>query len=117
VNCLGYLSNEELAKECESWSFFLNPVFYYSRGVSTKLAKALGMGLPVITTEIGNRGYQWVEGDLPTVSTPQEMANKILELAFDSNKIKHYRKQVIQIVNSTPTYNLLSNQLEQFVKN
>jgi glycosyltransferase involved in cell wall biosynthesis len=117
VNCLGYLSNEELAIECESWSFFLNPVFYYSRGVSTKLAKALGMGLPVITTEIGNRGYQWEEGDLPTVNSPQQMASKILELAFDSDKIKHYRKQVIQIVNSTPNYNLLSNHLEQFVKN
>jgi len=117
VNCLGYLSNEELAKECESWSFFLNPVFYYSRGVSTKLAKALGMGLPVITTEIGNRGYQWEEGNLPTVNSPEEMANKILELAFNSDKIQHYRKQVIQIVNSTPTYYLLSDHLEQFVKN
>jgi len=108
--------NEELARECESWSFFLNPVFYYSRGVSTKLAKALGMGLPVITTEIGNRGYQWEEGDLPAVNTPQEMANKILELAFDIDEIQHYRKQVIQIVNSTPTYQELSNRLEDFIK-
>jgi glycosyltransferase involved in cell wall biosynthesis len=116
VNCLGYMLNEELARECESWSFFLNPVFYYSRGVSTKLAKALGMGLPVITTEIGNRGYQWEEGDLPAVNTPQEMANKILELAFDIDEIQHYRKQVIQIVNSTPTYQELSNRLEDFIK-
>jgi glycosyltransferase involved in cell wall biosynthesis len=115
VNCIGYLTNQELVKECESWSFFLNPVFYYSRGVSTKLAKALSMGLPVITTEIGNRGYQWKEGDLPTVSSPEEMADRILELAFDNDKIEHYRKQVFQIVKSIPSFNELSLKLEEFV--
>lgn len=115
VNCIGYLTNQELVKECESWSFFLNPVFYYSRGVSTKLAKALSMGLPVITTEIGNRGYQWKVGDLPTVSSPEEMADSVLELAFDFDKIQHYRKQVQQIVKSIPTLNDLSLKLSEFV--
>lgn len=116
VNCIGYLSNQELVKECESWSFFLNPVFYYSRGVSTKLAKALSMGLPVITTEIGNRGYHWKIGDLPTVSSPEEMANRIMELAFDYQKIEYYRTEVFKIVKSIPTFNELSLKLEEFVK-
>jgi glycosyltransferase involved in cell wall biosynthesis len=116
VNCVGYLTNQELVKECESWSFFLNPVFYYSRGVSTKLAKALSFGLPVITTEMGNRGYQWGKGELPTVSSPEEMAESILDLAFDPIKIEHYRKQVFQIVNTIPTLNELSLRLDKFIK-
>jgi glycosyltransferase involved in cell wall biosynthesis len=115
VNYLGYLKNEELEKECESWSFFLNPVFYYSRGVSTKLAKALGMGLPVITTSIGNRGYKWSKGTLPMVHSPKEMANAILELAFDIGQINYYRSQVIEIVNSSPTHQELAGQLEDFI--
>jgi hypothetical protein len=115
VNYLGYLTNEELEKECESWSFFLNPVFYYSRGVSTKLAKALGMGLPVITTTIGNRGYKWSKGTLPLVHSPKEMANAILELAFDISQINYYRSQVIEIVNSSPTHQELACQLEDFI--
>ena len=73
------------------------------------------MGLPAITTEIGNRGYQWKEGDLPTVSSPEEMADSVLELAFDYDKIQHYRKQVQQIVKSMPTLNDLSLKLSEFV--
>lgn len=115
VNYLGYLTNDELEKECESWSFFLNPVFYYSRGVSTKLAKALGMGLPVITTTMGNRGYKWSKGTLPMVHSPKEMASAILELAFDIEKVKYYRSQVVDIVNSSPTRQELAGQLEAFL--
>ncbi len=115
VKYLGYLTNAELEKECESWSFFLNPVFYYSRGVSTKLAKALGMGLPVITTNMGNRGYKWSKGTLPMVHSPKEMANAILELAFDIDQINYYRSQVVEIVNSSPTHQELAGQLEAFI--
>jgi glycosyltransferase involved in cell wall biosynthesis len=116
VKYLGYLGNNELSKECESWSFFLNPVFYYSRGVSTKLAKALGMGLPVITTSIGKRGYKWTDGKFPVVKNPTEMAKAILNLAFDSELIEFYRNEVKLIVNSAPTFDLLGGQLSDFLE-
>lgn len=116
VKYLGYLSNEELAQECGSWSYFLNPVFYYSRGVSTKLAKALGMGLPVITTSIGKRGYQWSKGNLPEVKNPTHMARTISNLAFDLDLIKLYRNEVKLIVNSSPTFDLLGGHLSDFLE-
>jgi glycosyltransferase involved in cell wall biosynthesis len=116
VKYIGYLTNEELTQECESWSFFLNPVFYYSRGVSTKLAKALGMGLPVITTSIGKRGYQWTEGKLPEVKNPIDMAKTISNLAFDSDLIKFYRNEVKLIANSAPTFDLLGRHLNDFLE-
>ncbi len=114
VKYLGYLNIEDVLKECESWSFFVNPVFYYSRGVTTKLGKALGLGIPVITTEIGCRGYYWKRGSLPIVQTPQQMAETILQLSFDIEKISHYRSQVVEIVNSSPTFDELSTQLLDF---
>jgi glycosyltransferase involved in cell wall biosynthesis len=116
VKYIGYLTNDELSKECESWSYFLNPVFYYSRGVSTKLAKALGMGLPVITTEIGKRGYYWSEGILPEVKNPTEMAKKMLDLAFDLELIEFHRNEVKLIAKSSPNFAELGNQLCDFLE-
>jgi hypothetical protein len=115
VSYLGYLKNEDVLIECESWSFFVNPVFYYSRGVTTKLGKALGLGIPVITTEIGCRGYHWERGVLPIVQTPVQMASAILQLSSDIEKINYYRSQVVEIVNSSPTYENLSDRLINFV--
>ena len=77
VNFLGYMENDALQKEVCSWAYFLNPVFYYSRGVSTKLAKAFGWGIPVITTTIGCRGYNWRNGTVALAETAAEMAKAI----------------------------------------
>ncbi len=115
VSYLGYLSNEELTNECASWSFFLNPVFYYSRGVSTKLAKALGMGIPVISTSIGKRGYEWQEGQIPSVVNPDDMAREIMNLAFDKEAILHYRNEVKLIAKSAPNIEQLGNKLSEFI--
>ena len=116
VSYLGYLSNEELTNECESWSFFINPVFYYSRGVSTKLAKALGMGLPVITSSIGKRGYSWSAGKLPEAENPTEMAEAMLNLSFDLELINNYRNEVKLIARSSPNIRDLGNQLSVFLE-
>jgi glycosyltransferase involved in cell wall biosynthesis len=116
VSYLGYLSTEELTNECESWSFFINPVFYYSRGVSTKLAKALGMGLPVITSSIGKRGYSWSAGKLPEAENPTEMAEAMLNLSFDLELINNYRNELKLIARSSPNIKELGNQLSVFLE-
>jgi hypothetical protein len=115
VKYLGYLTDNEIFDESRSWSFFLNPVFYYSRGVSTKLAWALGLGIPVITTEIGKRGYVWTNGELPLVKTPCEMASVICHYSRDIKKIYFYREQVVEIVNSGPNMDDLSLKLKEFL--
>lgn len=103
VSYLGYLYNEDLDHEIKSWSFALNPVFYYSRGVSTKLGKMLGEGIPSITTEKGLRGYTWKEGNLPICETPLQMASLILSVATDAVKINFYRNEVKKIQHSAPS--------------
>ncbi|SDE03957.1 Glycosyltransferase involved in cell wall bisynthesis [Mucilaginibacter pineti] len=54
----GQLDNARLNDEITGWSLFLNPVFWYARGASTKLAQAINLGIPCLTTTAGRRGYE-----------------------------------------------------------
>ena len=102
VTYLGYLTESELEKEVSGWMFAINPVFYYSRGVSTKLGKALSWGLPVITSEKGLRGYQWGNGEILTCDNAEEMAAIILTHSIDMEASLYYRKQVEYMKASAP---------------
>ena len=75
VEYLGELSDADLEKEVASWAFFLNPVWWYSTGASTKLARAISWGLPIITTTAGKRGYEWKRGDMLVADSPADMVN------------------------------------------
>ena len=103
IEYLGYLPAEKIVEEISTWTFSLNPVFFYSRGVSTKLAKSLGMGYPVITTHIGMRGYAWHKGNLPVCNTAKEMAILITQLSLDKKACDHYKNEVIKIQHSSPS--------------
>ena len=102
VTYLGYLEEEKLIKEAGTWTFCINPVFYYSRGVSTKLGKALGMGVPVITSNIGMRGYLWREGKILSCDTPEEMARLILQHANNLEDAHFYRNETLKMQASSP---------------
>lgn len=111
VKYIGYLTNEELKKEVSQWSFFLNPVFYYSRGVSTKLAKALSWYLPVITTKIGCRGYEWEIGNPIFANSVIQMAEIIIESANNREIIYKAKKSITDMANSIPSLNTISGRL------
>lgn len=116
VKYVGYLNEVELNDELKTWTFALNPVFYYSRGVSTKLGKALGMGLPVITTEKGMRGYEWTNGMLPVCNTADEMAELINKLSINIEAIQNYNMEVIKIQSTSTSLNETAKKLVQFLK-
>jgi glycosyltransferase involved in cell wall biosynthesis len=89
VNYLGRLSNAELEIEVSTWSVFLNPVFWYSRGSSTKLAQALNWGLPVISTPAGARGYDLSEMSIITSDDSKEQFAEVLLSLYNSpNRIQ-----------------------------
>ena len=116
VKYIGYLHQDELMKELSTWTFALNPVFYYSRGVSTKLSKALGMGLPVITTEKGMRGYAWTEGMLPVCNTAVEMAELIIKLSSNGDALKKYNLEVIKIQSTSTSINDTAEKMVHILK-
>ena len=115
VNYLGYLDNDALQQEVGSWTYFLNPVFYYSRGVSTKLAKAFGWGIPVISTTIGCRGYVWQQGNPALAETPAQMAEAILSLSKNAEVITKADEEVKELIASIPDMNVTAKLLSVFI--
>jgi hypothetical protein len=103
VTYLGELSDHELEKEASSWSLFLNPVFWYSTGVTTKLAWALSRGIPVVTTTPGMRGYKWKRGDLPITETPIKMAEYINLYIENPSLSEDLKIEVGLIINNSYT--------------
>jgi glycosyltransferase involved in cell wall biosynthesis len=115
VKYTGYLNENELEDEISTWSAFLNPVFYYSRGVSTKLAKAFEWGLPVITTSIGCRGYQWKAGNPIFAESPAETVKIINEYSTDLPTMKEKKKDIECLINSISSLEEISKDLHEFL--
>jgi len=101
VEYTGELSDEELDKEVATWALFLNTVFWFSTGVTTKLAWAINRGVPIITTTPGMRGYKWKDGKLPIAETPKEMASFIEKYISDKGNIEKLKIEIIKIRNSS----------------
>jgi hypothetical protein len=89
VEYLGGLNDEEFAAEAQSWSAFVNPIFCYARGCSTKLAVPMSWHLPVATTRAGARGYWWDESIMPLADTPDQLVASLHRLieADDARRI------------------------------
>lgn len=102
ITYLGELSDTEVEDEVATWSFLLNPVWWYSTGASTKLAKAISWGIPIITSVAGMRGYQWKNGNLLIVQSPLEMANIIVTKSILSEEINYWASQTKTVANSGP---------------
>ncbi len=78
---LGPLGDAPLAAEAATWACFVNPLFCYPRGASTKLALPLSWRLPIATTRAGARGYRWNEELVRLAETPEELAGQAANLA------------------------------------
>ena len=112
VEYLGELSDADLEKEISSWSFFINPVWWYSTGASTKLAKGISWGIPIVTTTAGKRGYLWKEGNLLVSDTPKEMAKAILKEIQSKERIDYWSGQTRIVAKS----GLTNEDFKQLIK-
>ena len=93
VQYLGELSDDDLVKEAASWTFLLNPVWWYATGASTKLAKAISWGLPILTSTAGMRGYSWKQGSLLVADSPGDMARLLVKEAHRPEQVAYWREQ------------------------
>ncbi|PNW26880.1 glycosyltransferase [Formosa algae] len=100
IQRLGYLTESELKDELGSWMAYLNIVLYYSKGVSTKLAKGMDLGLPIITTTQGNRGYLLTGLEDVTAENVEEFVNIVLEACNNKDRVIKIRNTVIENVNN-----------------
>jgi hypothetical protein len=114
VQSLGGLDDEKLRDEAATWSGFLNPIFCYSRGCTTKLAAAIGWQIPIVTTPQGRRGYLWREGSLleaEGVETFVDHAMAVLEPGFAAVA----RAEVARVGATSPTVAEVAARLRRFI--
>lgn len=116
ITYLGELSDKNLEKEVCTWSGFLNPVWWYATGASTKLAVGIGWGIPVFTSIAGARGYEWKAGQLIIANSPSEMAKRIAEEITTIEKVQYWSEQTKIVANSSFTINELSERLISLCK-
>ncbi|WP_228850348.1 glycosyltransferase [Aegicerativicinus sediminis] len=105
---IGYVEEDELKKEVGSWMAYLNIVLYYSKGVSTKLAKGMNMGLPIVTTPQGNRGYSLEGMEGVTAKNLNLFADIVLALSQDKIQASHVREIVMSNVNANKSFDKFS---------
>lgn len=82
---LGGLTDAAFKAEAATWGAFVNPIFCYARGCSTKLAVPLGWHLPVASTRAGARGYRWDDSIVPLAEDPRELVALAVRLASASD--------------------------------
>ena len=111
VESLGYLDNDKLEIESSSWMYYLNLVMYYSKGVSTKLSKGMNWGLPVLSTEAGNRGYIFNKGGVITVTNMDEILEILKSRSSNISLLEEDKKQVELAVKNSYTLRDVYNQL------
>lgn len=80
VDDVGRLDDAGLREEAATWCAFLHPLFCHARGASTKLATGLSWGLPCLTTESGQRGYDLPEGIVSLAGSPSEFASLVADV-------------------------------------
>lgn len=81
VRYLGPLGSEALAEEAATWSVFINPIYWLSKGASMKLGQALAWKIPFVSTRSGARGYS-IPGleDWITDDTPEALVNCVFQM-------------------------------------
>lgn len=89
VKFLDSYNDEQVKKEASTWCAFLNPIFCFARGCSTKLATGLSWGLPCISTPSGVRGYELPSESVILANGPNEFAHEIVKIS----KIKNAENQ------------------------
>jgi hypothetical protein len=102
VDYLGPADDATLAEEASTWNAFIHPVFCYARGCSTKLATAIAWQIPIVTTTVGHRGYQWREGELVVANDPSRYVDECLRL-LDNDAAALARAGVIRVACSSPS--------------
>jgi hypothetical protein len=114
VDYLGSLDDSALGKEASSWNAMIHPQFCCARGCSTKLATGIGWQIPIVTTELGCRGYEWKNGRFVVAATPGDFAEKSLGL-LDLEAATAARKQIVELALSSPTIPMVALRLREIL--
>ena len=112
VQYLGRLDDAALQREAVSWSLFLNPIFWLSRGASMKLGQSLSWAIPSLSTRAGARGYHLAPGLLfLTEDSADAFAAKLRDLVHDKESLTAVRSRLLSSGEDWPDVNSLALRL------
>ena len=114
VEYLGGLDDPALRAEAATWCCFVHALFVNAKGCSTKLGMGLGWRLPLATTELGARGYQWNTEVLPLAANPRDLARMVMERSHP-DQFDAFRRQTLAIVAQTPSLAEVAQRARQFL--
>ncbi len=114
VEYLGILGSEDLRTEAASWCCFVHPIFHYARGCSTKIAVALGWGIPIVTTHEGVRGYVWNEQILRLAANSKQLTEMLSTQMLRKN-FAESQQNTRSIAEMQPSIEDLSGRLATFL--
>lgn len=109
----GRLPQKDFKQEAATWGLFLNPIWWYARGASMKLAQAVNWGLPVVTTHPGKRGYTWSKGTVQVSETPDEMAGLLVKATRKPQMLQRFAEESRTVAQNGPTLDNLSTSLSR----
>ena len=115
INYCGFLNNEQLKNEIGTWCLFLNPVFWYARGSSTKLSQGINWGIPVVTTPAGTRGYNLADN---RCITPDNSPAAFAQMTLQALSSAQYLDQLKQAtINNATSFDVLTwaNKLSSYL--
>jgi len=96
IEYVGTISSNQLVEEAGTWCILLNPVFWYARGSSTKLAQAISWGIPVASTLAGTRGYDLASDAIAIKNNdPAELADMIINTLASSSALDELKQRVM----------------------
>jgi hypothetical protein len=116
VTYCGRLPQEDFKSEAATWGLFLNPIWWYARGATTKLAQAIEWGIPAVTTKPGMRGYTWSKGNIPVADTPEAMARLIIQTTEEPSILTEWAEDVRTVAKNGPSVADLATELSSHLR-
>lgn len=112
VHYLGRLDNDTLQQEVSTWSLFLNPIFWLSRGASMKLAQSLAWAIPALSTAAGARGYRiGAEEVAITDNSAEAFGARLRQLISSPAQLSALRTNLLNHNSRWPTKDSLAEEL------
>ena len=114
VQYLGPLPEDRLIEEVKSWCSFVHPIFHVAKGCSTKLAVALGWGLPIASTCLGARGYIWDESAVPLADTDKGLADGTIKRS-KAKDFEMHRRESMNVLGLQPKVEDVSREVRRYL--
>jgi len=109
----GYV--EDVSPYFENCRVFVSPI-RYGAGVKGKINQSMSYGLPVVTTSIGAEGMSLIDGENSLVAdTPEEFANKTLDLYTDENLWEKISQQSVNDTKKLFSYEVWKEKIKELI--